>query len=724
MWPTHKHIIPQSSFIMCATCISGCIPLLECLWMPYVGFLFTIISAHVGQLYCATWELVAFMHVNTEPWVEELCSKITGHQGPRWLSGQPVRLPPRRTGFNPRPGPFRIFACGNRAGRCRWSAGFFRGSPALSFRLCCTLTSITGIGSQDLAPHIYEAEKSRTGELAGTVVFIPPFLNPLLIASHALSRRTRGEAALLPVFTFTLAHVRDDRVSLFISLPGSQTGGITVERPYGLQEQGKLYILEKTRQPAASSGTIPTFENPGAIPPGIEPGSSWWEANALGHDGNTARLARRSDEALGVRANVASDSPSLLDLEHACGIDLHRHSPGLRQPRVDPTSKCRRTALAVLTASPPHTHGRDNCDVAFVSRHGEPTSIPYGYFGKQYHSSIPIRNNLQVIDLAIWEARGENRLVPSISRGNAQLVVRPQYGGSEEVRHQAGRSYDVSLLTEYRHVTAAVLLAKIVTHHDGQERHMAMFASRALKLGSDTSAAVPSVQLFRVQAAPVAKQPYSAPTSARLKLLYTDSFRPSFRFNLACALPSCIYHISQPKVTAIINGQEHVMFTHYTGTVTLHDGQGHELFTAKVERAETCHQLFATMRAMIWLWSSGGINAGEEMGRPRENLHSSAVPTTPTMKLRRPSCHTSDRRMFEQLTPLQESFKQNKIEECHLHTLLHGHESYSFLHSYPSPSHWPTPYRAHLLCSTVSAIGWSIIHGITEFILPQSINEY
>ncbi|KAJ8866009.1 hypothetical protein PR048_033533 [Dryococelus australis] len=48
----------------------------------------------------------------------------------------------------------RIFACGNRAGRCRWSAGFSRGSsvsPGLSFRHRSILTSITLIGSQDLA---------------------------------------------------------------------------------------------------------------------------------------------------------------------------------------------------------------------------------------------------------------------------------------------------------------------------------------------------------------------------------------------------------------------------------------------------------------------------------------------------------------------------------------------------------------------------------------------
>ncbi|KAJ8888933.1 hypothetical protein PR048_008427 [Dryococelus australis] len=44
---------------------------------------------------------------------------------------------------------------------------------------------------------------------------------------------------------------------------------------------GKNEIPEKTRRKAASSGTIPTCENPGVIRPGIEPGSPRWEASKL-----------------------------------------------------------------------------------------------------------------------------------------------------------------------------------------------------------------------------------------------------------------------------------------------------------------------------------------------------------------------------------------------------------------------------------------------------------
>ncbi|KAJ8882821.1 hypothetical protein PR048_014635 [Dryococelus australis] len=38
---------------------------------------------------------------------------------------------------------------------------------------------------------------------------------------------------------------------------------------------------EKTRRPAGSYGTIPACENPGASPPGIEPGSSWWPQESM-----------------------------------------------------------------------------------------------------------------------------------------------------------------------------------------------------------------------------------------------------------------------------------------------------------------------------------------------------------------------------------------------------------------------------------------------------------
>ncbi|KAJ8892252.1 hypothetical protein PR048_004832 [Dryococelus australis] len=46
---------------------------------------------------------------------------------------------------------------------------------------------------------------------------------------------------------------------------------------------GEFEIPEKTFRTAASSGTIPTCENPGATPLGIEPGLPWCEASSLAH---------------------------------------------------------------------------------------------------------------------------------------------------------------------------------------------------------------------------------------------------------------------------------------------------------------------------------------------------------------------------------------------------------------------------------------------------------
>ncbi|KAJ8897327.1 hypothetical protein PR048_002673 [Dryococelus australis] len=50
-----------------------------------------------------------------------------------------------------------------------------------------------------------------------------------------------------------------------------------------LKWRGKREIPEKksNHRPAASSGTIPTCENPGATHTGIEPGSPWWETSRL-----------------------------------------------------------------------------------------------------------------------------------------------------------------------------------------------------------------------------------------------------------------------------------------------------------------------------------------------------------------------------------------------------------------------------------------------------------
>ncbi|KAJ8878879.1 hypothetical protein PR048_019478 [Dryococelus australis] len=48
-----------------------------------------------------------------------------------------------------------------------------------------------------------------------------------------------------------------------------------------MQGRGKREVHAKTRRPAASSGMIPTWKNPGATSPGIKPDSPMWEASNL-----------------------------------------------------------------------------------------------------------------------------------------------------------------------------------------------------------------------------------------------------------------------------------------------------------------------------------------------------------------------------------------------------------------------------------------------------------
>ncbi|KAJ8875886.1 hypothetical protein PR048_023793 [Dryococelus australis] len=133
------------------------------------------------------------------------------------------------------------------------------------------------------------------------------------------------------------------------------------------------------RRPA-DQRNLPTCEGPVARP-GIEPGSLWWRASVLNaqpprplkrsvngnifceivvcaysrisrYDGNTARLARRSDEALGVRVSVARIAPSLLDFGRGVPTWVH---PTLKVEAPQPVH----TALAdvrrmIVEISPRH----------------------------------------------------------------------------------------------------------------------------------------------------------------------------------------------------------------------------------------------------------------------------------------------------------------------------------------------------------------------------------
>ncbi|KAJ8887828.1 hypothetical protein PR048_014046 [Dryococelus australis] len=74
--------------------------------------------------------------------------RTIGAEVVKWLVYSPPP-PNRRTGFDTRQGHSRIFACGNRTGRCRWSVGFLGDLPIPPSLHSSFIPHFTLIGSQD-----------------------------------------------------------------------------------------------------------------------------------------------------------------------------------------------------------------------------------------------------------------------------------------------------------------------------------------------------------------------------------------------------------------------------------------------------------------------------------------------------------------------------------------------------------------------------------------------
>ncbi|KAJ8898557.1 hypothetical protein PR048_003917 [Dryococelus australis] len=184
-----------------------------------------------------------------DPRENPLTSRIVGHDShlrksgtglkrPRWCSGQSltnrVRFPA---------GLFPYFACGNRAGRCNWSAGFlgdFPFSPLLHSSTAPYSPRFTLMDSQDLDVKSPKDRKS---------------CEETCIAAE------RDWTAMASDWGHDY-------------LPEWENG-VAPECKGG----GKREIPEKTCRSATSSDKIPTCENPGVTRPGIELGSPWWEAS-------------------------------------------------------------------------------------------------------------------------------------------------------------------------------------------------------------------------------------------------------------------------------------------------------------------------------------------------------------------------------------------------------------------------------------------------------------
>ncbi|KAJ8895981.1 hypothetical protein PR048_001322 [Dryococelus australis] len=123
------------------------------------------------------------------------------------------------------------------------------------------------------------------------------------------------------------------------------------------ERAGKREITEQTRRPTASSGTIPTCENPElSLREKKNPTVTDLICTVQRYDGNTARLARRSDEALDVHVSVARIAPSLL-LDLGRGVptggpaDRSAFAPIDRRPRRTDVVERRHVATPAISAT-------------------------------------------------------------------------------------------------------------------------------------------------------------------------------------------------------------------------------------------------------------------------------------------------------------------------------------------------------------------------------------
>ncbi|KAJ8868728.1 hypothetical protein PR048_030267 [Dryococelus australis] len=98
-----------------------------------------------------------------------------------------------------------------------------------------------------------------------------------------------------------------------------------------MQGRGKREYPEKTHRQTVSSSLIPTCDNPGVNPPGIEPGSPWWEASEYG--------AAPVNKGEGKREISEKTPPT---------SGITRHDPHMRKSESDPAGN--RTREEIRTA--------------------------------------------------------------------------------------------------------------------------------------------------------------------------------------------------------------------------------------------------------------------------------------------------------------------------------------------------------------------------------------
>ncbi|KAJ8883242.1 hypothetical protein PR048_015082 [Dryococelus australis] len=243
---------------------------------------------------------------------------------PMWILHRPVV-------FNPRPGHSGFSHVGivpdDAVGR--WVFSGISRFPRSSFPRRFIPTSITLIGSQDLDVKSHPNLFTRT-----------PSLSPHISLADALAITPRRQSdSSRPSPHLAVENAKEMYASRYGSQINNKKKATNLEEKLdpldfqlftrAVQERvllvhewhGSSEVSMERRRDVRVGETGDPRENP----PGVNPGSPWLQASALAAvsflDGNTARLACRSDEALGARVSVARIAPSLLDLGRADTYD-------------------------------------------------------------------------------------------------------------------------------------------------------------------------------------------------------------------------------------------------------------------------------------------------------------------------------------------------------------------------------------------------------------------
>ncbi|KAJ8866230.1 hypothetical protein PR048_032073 [Dryococelus australis] len=131
------------------------------------------------------------------------------------------------------------------------------GRGGLAVRILASYLGKPGLISAGLVPDLRKWKSNESGEIAPQWQIWEQVGHTGLPTSHARNSR----------LDFSPSPPTPPRVQY----------GVAPECKGG----GNPEIREKTRRPAASSGTISANEDPGAAPTRIEPSSRWWEASSL-----------------------------------------------------------------------------------------------------------------------------------------------------------------------------------------------------------------------------------------------------------------------------------------------------------------------------------------------------------------------------------------------------------------------------------------------------------